>query len=472
MVFSSVSFLFYFVPIFFMAYFCLSCKNLVVLIFSIAFYAWGEPRFLPIILFYIIINYVSGLLIGRHDTMCRAWVANRVAGNLGLLIYFKYVDFFSAQISHIAVQLGLGATPVANVPLPLGISFITFQGLSYVIDVSRGTVQPQRSLLKFAMYKSMFPQLIAGPIVRYKEIAADIDSRPVRMDALMDGARQFIVGLAQKVLIANVLASPADQIFALHSHALDTTTAWLGIACYTLQIYFDFAGYSNMAIGLGRMIGFHYPINFIRPYAAVSVTDFWHRWHMTLSRWFLDYLYIPLGGNRISSGRTYVNLMIVFLLCGFWHGANWTFLIWGAYHGAFLVIERLGFGKVLRRLWLPLRHLYLILVVMIGWVFFRCDSLNSAARFLFAMMGFGAGSPLTVADRYLTNETFIALWAGALLATIPAWHWLVVAERHLRSVSARVVGVGGAHALLLLMLLLCLLEVAGGAYNPFIYYRF
>ena len=472
MVFSSVSFLFYFLPVFFLAYFGLNCKNLVVLIFSIIFYAWGEPRFLPIIFVYIVINYLGGLLIGRRDAMRRAWVAAGVAGNLGLLIYFKYVDFLSAQVDQLAAYLGWGRIPVAHVPLPLGISFITFQGLSYIIDVSRGSVQPQRSLLKFAMYKAMFPQLIAGPIVRYKEIADDIDRRPVRIDDLMHGARQFIIGLAQKVLVANVVASPSDQIFALDSHSLDTATAWLGIACYTLQIYFDFAGYSNMAIGLGRMIGFHYPINFIRPYAAVSVTDFWHRWHMTLSRWFLDYLYIPLGGNRISTGRTYINLMIVFLLCGFWHGANWTFLIWGAYHGAFLVIERLGVGKLLRRLWLPLRHAYLILVVMVGWVFFRCEMLDSAMQFLHAMIGFGAGSPLTAADRYMTNEVLLALCAGALLATIPAWHWLTVADRYLRNIAARGVALAGAHALLLLMLLVCLLEVAGGAYNPFIYYRF
>jgi len=468
-VFSSVAFLYYFLPVFLITYFIFR-KNLVILLFSLLFYGWGEPRFLPILFFYIVINYAVGLAIGRTRSR-HAWILVGVIGNLSLLVYFKYLDFLSSQLSMIAARLGFGALPIAHVPLPLGISFITFQGLSYVIDVYRGTVPPQRSLVDFAMYKSMFPQLIAGPIVRYVEIAPDIAHRAVLVDDLAEGTRQFIVGLGQKVLIANVLGAPADQIFALSAAERGTLTAWLGIICYTLQIYFDFAGYSNMAIGLGRLIGFRYPINFYRPYVAQSVTDFWRRWHMTLSRWFRDYLYIPLGGNRGAPWRTYLNLLTVFALCGFWHGANWPFLIWGLYHGAFLILERSGFSAVLQRLWRPFRHAYLLLMVTVGWVFFRADTLKAALSFLRAMFGDVAGSPLTPVGRYLTTETAIVLCAAMVLAVAP--FTVAVNERdpvrpammvHIRNTARDVV--------LLLILFASLLEVAGGAYNPFIYYRF
>jgi alginate O-acetyltransferase complex protein AlgI len=298
MVFSSVTFLFYFLPIFIAAYFSLPCKNFTILLFSLAFYAWGEPRFVPILLVYILGNYAIGRLISQRAGPI--WMQLGVAGNLGLLIYFKYANFLSAELGHLFARLGLGSLPEPHIVLPLGISFIAFQGISYVVDVHRGVVASQRSLLSFAMYKSMFPQLIAGPIVRYSDIAGEIDRRPVRLDDLAAGTRQFILGLGQKVLISNILAGPADQIFGLPTADRGPATAWLAIACYTLQIFFDFAGYSNMAIGLGRIMGFRYPINFDRPYAAESITAFWRRWHMTLSRWFRDYLYIPLGGNRGS----------------------------------------------------------------------------------------------------------------------------------------------------------------------------
>lgn len=473
MVFSSVTFLFYFLPIFIISYFIFPLKNLTLLIFSIAFYAWGEPRFVPILLVYILGNFLFGRLVGRHagswPSASRAWMWAGVAGNLGLLIYFKYIGFLSVELGRLSVWAGLGPLPAAHVTLPLGISFIAFQGISYVVDVYRGVVVSQRSLLNFAMYKSMFPQLIAGPIVRYSDVAAEIDRRPVVLDDLTVGARQFILGLGQKVLIANVLAVPADRIFSLPAGHLSMEAAWFGIACYTLQIFFDFAGYSNMAIGLGRMMGFRYPINFDRPYAAQSITDFWRRWHMSLSSWFRDYLYIPLGGSRGAAWRTYANLMTVFLLCGFWHGASWNFLIWGAFHGSFLVIERLGLGAWLARIWRPLRHLYVMLVVAVGWVFFRCDTLPAARRFLQTMAGAGdTRSALLPVEAFLTTEAGLALAAGAVLATMPAWRLLTTREGALSSAPARVLG----HAALLLILALCLLEVSGGAYNPFIYYRF
>ncbi len=473
MVFSSVVFLFYFLPIFLAIYFALPFKNGTILVFSLVFYAWGEPRFLPILLVYILGNYAVGRLVGRGGAAGRAWMRIGVAGNLGLLIYFKYADFLSVEIGRLFLKLGLGSLPAMHIALPLGISFITFQGISYVVDVHRGVVTSQRSLLNFAMYKSMFPQLIAGPIVRYSDIAGEIDHRPVRRDDLVAGTRQFILGLGQKVLIANVLAVPADQIFALRGQDIGLATAWLGIACYTLQIFFDFAGYSNMAIGLGRIMGFRYPINFDRPYASQSITEFWRRWHMTLSSWFRDYLYIPLGGSRVSPLRTYLNLMIVFLLCGFWHGAAWNFLVWGAFHGLFLVIERLGFGAWLAALWRPLRHGYVLVVVAVGWVFFRADTMRFAGRFLRAMVGAGGNGDtlLAPAARFLTIEVSLALCAGAVLATVPAWRMLTTAGTSLTGGTARA-GFGLGHAALLLILALCLLQVSGGAYNPFIYYRF
>jgi alginate O-acetyltransferase complex protein AlgI len=471
-VFSSVPFLFYFLPVFLVSYFALGRKNITILLFSLVFYAWGEPRFLPVLIAYIVVNYAIGRLIGRDEAARRAWMVAGVACNLGLLAYFKYLDFLSAQMSAIYAWAGLGRLPVAHVPLPLGISFIAFQGVSYVVDVYRRVVAPQRSLLDFAMYKAMFPQLIAGPIVRYSDIAAGISRRPVLASDLMAGTRQFILGLGQKVLIANVLAAPADQIFALPIADLGSTTAWLGVLCYTLQIFFDFAGYSNMAIGLGRIMGFRYPQNFDRPYASQSITEFWRRWHMTLSRWFRDYLYVPLGGNRVSALRTYANLLTVFLLCGLWHGANWTFLAWGAFHGAFLVIERLGFNKVLDRTWRPLRHLYLMLVVMVGWVLFRSATITAAIGYLGVLAGGIQAPALQPPDRYLGGETLGALCAGTLLATLPAAQALNLFPLRVHNRVLRGAASGFAHAVLLAMLMVCLLDVASGAYNPFIYYRF
>jgi len=466
MVFSSIQFLFYFFPCFFLCYFLLPWKNLTLTVFSLLFYAWGEPRFVPILAAYIVANYGCGLVIGAAIGSQRRWALNvGISLNIGMLVYFKYLNFLTAELGGVVARLGLPSLEPTHVLLPLGISFMAFQGASYLIDIYRGEVPPQRSLLLFTMYKVMFPQLIAGPIVRYREVYDEIARRSPDVAEIYFGLRQFVIGLAQKVLIANVVAVPADQIFALRPDELGTATAWLGVACYTLQIYFDFAGYSNMAIGMGRMMGFHYPENFNRPYAAVSITDFWRRWHMTLSRWFRDYVYIPLGGNRRGPLRMYVSMMIVFLLCGAWHGANWTFIVWGAWHGVFLVIERLGVGPVIERAWWPLRHAYTLLVVMIGWVFFRADTLTHAGGFLRSMSGVGGQSLQYPVERYATPTVMTALVVGVFLATLPAKE---VIWRTARGTAAPVV----ANAMLLFLLALSMLSIAGGAYNPFIYYRF
>jgi alginate O-acetyltransferase complex protein AlgI len=386
--------LFYFLPLFFALCYALPCRNVVILLASLLFYAWGEPRYVPLLIAYILINWTFGLLIARPGRCSGAFLATGVAINTGLLLWFKYLTFVLTQLSILSTALGLPAIPAVDVALPLGISFFTFQGISYLVDIHRGTVVPQRSLLKFAMYKAMFPQLVAGPIVRYARIARHIDVRPISAWRVRTGMLMFLFGLAQKVLIADSVAGTADTVFALPPSELTAATAWAGALCYTIQIFFDFAGYSNMAIGLGHMMGFSFPANFNRPYTAQSVTEFWRRWHITLSNWFRDYLYIPLGGNRRGSPRTYLNLAAVFLLCGLWHGAAWNFAAWGAWQGAFLVLERLGLAILLTRAWRPFRHLYLLLAVVFGWVLFRAGGIGHAIDYMAAMLGFAAGDPV------------------------------------------------------------------------------
>ncbi|MCA8923022.1 MAG: MBOAT family protein, partial [Planctomycetes bacterium] len=382
MVFSSTFFLFFFLPallVFYGAARSLRLRNAVLLVASLAFYAWGELGYVFLLLGSIGANYGFGLWIAgavERGAARRALVV-AVATNLGLLGVVKYTHMF---VGWAGVALGaLGVAQVDPMPplhLPLGISFFTFQALSYVIDVYRGVVPAQRSPWKLALYVSLFPQLIAGPIVRYADLAAELDARSVTTADVAAGARRFVVGLGKKVLIANALSVPADRIFALPAEQLGLEVAWLGIACYTLQIYFDFSGYSDMAIGLGRMFGFHFLENFDYPYVSRSIREFWRRWHISLSTWFRDYLYIPLGGNQGSATRTYVNLVLVFALCGLWHGASLTFVAWGLFHGVFLVGERLAAGKV--RAPRLLQHLYVLVAVMVGWVLFRAESFAHA----------------------------------------------------------------------------------------------
>jgi alginate O-acetyltransferase complex protein AlgI len=477
MLFSSIEFLFYFLPAFLLVYYTLPWRNLTLLVASLIFYAWGEPAFLPLMVLFIILNHAIGLRIEGAQQRQR-WLVFGVAANLGLLAYFKYANFFVEQLD--ALALALGYTPYHWNPvlLPLGISFITFQAISYLVDVYRGDVPAQRSLLAFAMYKSMFPQLIAGPIVRYRLIVNKVRLRRIRLYRVYHGARMFLMGLGQKVLIANTMAVPTDQIFGLPAEQLPCGAAWLGITCYTLQIYFDFAGYSNMAIGLGHMLGFTFPRNFDLPYKSQSVTEFWRRWHMTLSSWFRDYLYIPLGGNRVSPLRTYFNLALVFLLCGLWHGAAWTFVVWGAYHGALLVLERLGWGQVLAGLWRPLRHAYLLLAVMLGWVIFRADTLPEALSYFAAMFGQGSAvAGMVPVERYLTGLVGVTLALGIVLSVVRLRlpRAVLHAPRGAASPVRLRTALGpnvAADLGLLAVLLLCGLSLASGTYNPFIYFRF
>ena len=420
MLFTEPTFLFLFLPVLLGLYFLrrphAAYANWLLLIASVIFYAKGGGAFTWLMLASIAFNYWMAIAVDRARASGHArsaCSALAIAVNLVVLGVFKYANFFADNVN--AVAAAIGAPPLAfpHVLLPIGISFYTFHAISYVVDVYRRDASAQKSPVHAALYLLLFPQLIAGPIIRYRYIADQLEQRVVSLDDFAVGVRRFVIGLGKKVLIANTVAAPADRIFSMPLAELTPAHAWLGIVCYTLQIYFDFSGYSDMAIGLGRMFGFHFPENFRWPYIADTVQEFWRRWHISLSSWFRDYLYVPLGGNRVSPARMYANLVTVFFLCGLWHGASWNFVIWGLFHGTFLVVERLGLAAAIRRLWRPLRHVYLLLVVMIGWVFFRADTLPSAVAFLMAMTGRPASAPTPYAVQwYLTPELWLALIAG------------------------------------------------------------
>jgi alginate O-acetyltransferase complex protein AlgI len=478
--FTEPTFLFLFLPVLLALYFATCSRshgvygNWLLMIASVVFYAKGGGAFTWLMLASIAFNYWMAIAIARGHA--RGLLAFTIAVNLVVLGIFKYANFAADNVNTVLLALHAGTLVVPRVALPIGISFFTFHAISYVMDVYRGDATAQKSPVHAALYLLLFPQLIAGPIIRYRDIAGQLARRTVSLDDFADGVRRFVVGLAKKVLVANIVAGPADKIFAMTPGQISAGHAWLGIGCYTLQIYFDFSGYSDMAIGLGRMFGFRFPENFRWPYIAETVQDFWRRWHMSLSTWFRDYLYVPLGGNRVSPARTYVNLVIVFFLCGLWHGASWTFIIWGLFHGIFLVVERLGLANRIMRLWRPLPHLYLMLVVMVGWVFFRADTLTGAGAFLKAMAGLGPALPTAyTVSWYLTPDLWLALAAGVIGSTpiVPAlgrWRdrWV---EGGPGLAFASGLGALGTAALMLL-LVASMMQIAARSYNPFIYFRF
>ena len=493
MLFSSTVFVFLFLPLVLGLYFALGrrARNLVLLASSLLFYAWGEKLLVLLMLLSITANYGFGRWLERVIERSpaqdgaggrgRSVVALAVVFNIGLLVFFKYADWLWLSGPG---TLGIGAwitspglrqlllTEDGGVRLPIGISFFTFQALSYVIDVYRRRAEVQRNPIDFALYIALFPQLIAGPIVRYHDVASQIVSRIVTRSLFAQGVRRFVIGLGKKMLIANVAAKVADEIFAIPSGELTPAVAWLGVVCYTIQIYFDFSGYSDMAIGLGRMFGFRLLENFDYPYVSRSITEFWRRWHISLSSWFRDYLYIPLGGNRRGPLRTYFNLVCVFFLCGLWHGAAWNFLAWGLFHGGFLVLERLGLGR-----WLEARHTvvrrgYVLLAVMLGWVLFRSPNLAYALDCLAAMAFMQSGDALTHTPvLWLDSVLALVLLAGVIGST----PWLPRLARSLdgpgRERPRAVFGVLGL-VLLMGVFFLSALELSAGTYNPFIYFRF
>ncbi len=492
MLFTEPAFLFLFLPVLLALYFITfsrehaSYGNWLLLVASIVFYAKGGGSFTWLMLASIAFNYWMAILVdrARNRTGARRWLAAAVIVNLIVLGVFKYANFFTDNVNTLFLLLDVQPVVVPRVLLPIGISFFTFHAISYVVDVYRRDATAQKSPVHAALYLLLFPQLIAGPIIRYRDLADQLARRLVTLDDFAYGVRRFVIGLSKKVLIANLVAVPADSIFAMPRAELSAAHAWLGLVCYTLQIYFDFSGYSDMAIGLGRMFGFRFPENFRWPYVAGTVQGFWRRWHISLSTWFRDYLYLPLGGNRVTPARTYGNLLIVFFLCGLWHGASWNFVIWGLWHGAFLIIERVGSDLDLRgerrsrtaaranRDLTPIAHVYTLLVVMIGWVFFRAETLPGAVGFLKAMAGMSPALPTPFTVRwYLTPELWMALVAGAIGSTpwVPALAArLMRTDRHDVRFGVSLVST----ATLIALLVASIMQMAARTYNPFIYFRF
>ena len=467
MVFSSLYFLFLYLPIVLIAYYVtpLHFRNAVLLIFSLIFYGWGEPIYILIMFVSIVIDYTHGMLVTKakkkgNDKAARAAVASSVIFNLALLFFFKYWDFLAGSLA----AIGLDFMPILGIELPIGISFYTFQTMSYTIDVYRGDARMQKNIVTFGAFVTLFPQLIAGPILQYKELDQQLETRDHTVNRFADGIQIFVVGLAKKVLLANNIGMLWDTCKVLPSGELTVLSAWLGILAFTFQIYFDFSGYSDMAVGLGRMLGFQFGGNFNYPYISKSVTEFWRRWHISLGSWFRDYLYIPLGGNRVSRGRLLLNLMIVWAATGIWHGASWNFLFWGLYYGVLLVFEKLVWGKALAKLPAAIQHIYTLFLVVIGWALFAIEDMGQLGMYLKAMFGLnGAG----LADgKALYN----------LGSFLPMLIILAVASTPLASKLWKKLPTKGAQVILPVLLLLGLFfstaYLVDATYNPFLYFRF
>lgn len=476
MLFPSVVFLAYFAPLFLCAYFLLPWKNLTFLLFSLVFFYWGETKYTGILLAYIVINYVFGLLIGKgREAWQRKWALGiGVATNLGMLAYYKYFAFVLQTV--LPDLFGVHLEDFHNPHLPLGISYFTFHGISYLVDVYRGIATCSTSPLNVGLYIAMFPHMVAGPIVRYHTIAKALVRRCFTVRRITFGLRLFALGMAQKMLIANNVAGIADTVFALPPAALSTPLAWLGVLAYSLQIYFDFCGYSFMAIAIGIILGFRLPRNFRYPYFSQSITEFWRRWHISLSTWFRDYLYIPLGGNRKGQGRTLFNLMLVFFLCGLWHGAAYTFIAWGMFHGLILVIERLGFRQILLCLPRIVRHGYAVVAVMLGWVLFRAETIDQTWDIYLAMFGWTKATDAQTVFEVVRHEHFAALFLGILFAT-PLMERLGkilgnTARQAIGVLPYRLIATPARVLWTVLLFVLSYAYILAGSYSPFLYFRF
>ncbi len=467
MVFSSLSFLTLFLPLTILLYFAVPrrFRNLLLFLASLIFYAWGEPVYIVLMLFSSVVDYSHGLLMEKFDGrpgVRRALLISSVAINLSLLGFFKYAGLVVSTLNA-ALSLSI---PVPSVALPVGISFYTFQTMSYSIDVYRRNCPAQRDPIAFGCYVTMFPQLIAGPIVRYVDVMREINGRRETFEGFYLGIRRFLVGLAKKLILANGVGMLWDSVSAQPAASLSALSAWLGVLAYAFQIYFDFSGYSDMAIGMGRMFGFQFPENFRYPYVSRSVSDFWRRWHITLSTWFREYLYIPLGGNRVRVPRNIFNLAVVWMATGLWHGASWNFLLWGAYFGAVLIAEKFLYGKALSRAPGFVGWAYTALVVLVGWVFFALDDLGRGAAYLGAMFGGGAGAVDAYALRALLNYGAVLLLCAAASTPLVSGALERLRERRPRAHSAL------TYALVIAGFALCLIYVVDAGYNPFLYFRF
>ena len=466
MVFSSTIFIFVFLPIVLFTYYILGkkIKNYVLLLSSLFFYAWGGVDYLKILILSIMINYIFGLLIDKvrdNVKIKKIFLAIGVLSNLALLFYYKYYDFF-VENSNLVFNTNFQLKYIA---LPIGISFFTFQGMSYIIDIYRNDGKVNKNPFAVALYISFFPQLVAGPIVKYKTVDDQIRNRKESIEYFSYGINRFVIGLAKKVMIADILGSMADNIFNLYYSGIDTPTAWIGAICYTFQIYYDFSGYSDMAIGLGYMFGFKFMENFNYPYISKSITEFWRRWHISLSTWFKEYLYIPLGGNR--RGNVYFNLFVVFLVTGVWHGAAWTFVFWGLWHGLFILIERF----INKKEWYIktptiIKYIVTMFIVILGWVLFRADSLDQAIGYISTMFGFNNPSSLTFEYMYFINKKFIFWMLISIIGAVP-----FISDR-LKKYSGNKTFEFISTIFISLLFILSIIFVVNSTYSPFIYFQF
>lgn len=468
MVFSSAVFLFAFLPVVFILHTVIrntTARNVLLIVASLIFYAWGEPVYVVLLLASILINYLLGRFVwGRKPVLVAAVIVN-----LAFLIVFKYAGFIVQSINAIPFI----SLKEPKISMPIGISFYTFQAMSYVIDTYRDERKRPGSFLDVMLYVCLFPQLVAGPIVKYNSVREQLQDRQVSAEGTASGIQRFIVGLSKKMLIANVMAVSVDRMFALDMAQLDMASAWVGAVCYMLQIYFDFSGYSDMAVGMGKMFGFTFPENFDYPYTACSIRQFWKKWHISLTSWFREYLYFPLGGNRKGRARTLFNRFFVFLCTGIWHGADWTFVVWGIYHGVLTMLETVlvkdkkdkNAGKAAdsaRSVIRVLGHIYTLLAVMIGFVIFRADSMRQAVHFIASMFSFGATAVGTMTAVSVMSPLFIITLIIAAVACTPVLRMLP------KNAVTRLLGM----VLTIILYMLCIMEIAAGSYNPFIYFRF
>ncbi|PGS48698.1 MBOAT family protein [Bacillus sp. AFS041924] len=475
MVFSSTVFIFWFLPIVLLIYFVIprSIKNFWLLLASLFFYAWGEPTYVWLMIFSIIMNYLFGLAVdkNREKKAKIKWIMiAMVSSNLFILGIFKYTNFIADNIEKIT---GINID-IPIIPLPIGISFFTFHALSYVIDVYRGDRKVQKNPLNLALYITMFPQLVAGPIVRYQTVANELNVRKENLELIFYGIKRFIIGLAKKMLLANTFGQIADQIFAQSPDQMTTGMAWIGIVSYSLQIFFDFSGYSDMAIGLGKIFGFHFLENFNYPYISRSVSEFWRRWHISLGTWFRDYLYIPLGGNRGSNLETYRNLFIVWLATGIWHGASWTFIAWGLYYGFWIALERSGLGKLLNVLPKVIQHFYALIIVIIGWVFFRSETFSYAFDYIKTMFAFN-GTGLWNSSNNLYVSEYGLLFIIAIITATPIGKMVTQKLGEWLTSKSKIASLGfqfGEAGWYCFLLLVSLSYVVASTFNPFIYFKF
>lgn len=466
MLFSSMTFIYIFLPIVCGLYLITKKEmhNPILLIASIIFYAWGEPRYLAIMLLVILINYLGAILIDKYPHKKRLTLTLAIIGNLAFLVYFKYFNFLLENINalfHTNIDF-------IKVIMPIGISFYTFQAISYLIDVFRGECEAQKDVYKLALYICLFPQLIAGPIVKYHDVSEQIESRDVDFEKVVIGTKRFIIGLAKKMLLANTMGAIADKIFIQPADTFSPIVAWIGSVAYSLQLFYDFSGYSDMAIGLGLIFGFKFLENFNYPYISKSITEFWRRWHISLSTWFKQYVYIPLGGNRVSKSRTYINLAIVFFLTGLWHGASWNFIFWGLWNGFFIIIEKLtGWDKTSDKPFINiLKHSYTIFIFVIGWVLFRAENLTYAITYIKNMFGLVNIHDVTYSLNYYGDSIEIITFIVAIVCAMPVFSKILYIKQE-RKILRSVINIW-----LLILFILSTGAIAASSYNPFIYFRF